>query len=219
MAHLDNGMLREELRRLFYQIAALATGLQFIAGPLLLFTLPSVGVTPLLYKIILPSAALGLVLLYVLLRKSKGPDENLQFGYRAILLFFSVVVLGMGSGRHAYREASLAAQSRQVRERTASYDNALAAWNEANPPSEEEEETPEQLFATCAACHAPDAKLVGPPLREIATIYAGNPGGIVTWAMAPGKKRPDYPQMPAFPHLGPDKLHVIAEHILKTAPK
>jgi cytochrome c len=217
--HLDNGMSREELRRLFYQIAALASGLQFIAGPLLLFTLPAVGVTPLLYKIILPSAALGLVLFIILLKKAKGPDENLGYGYIRLCVFFSVVVLGMGSGRHAYREASLATHQQQVRERTANYQNALTAWNEANPPSEEAEETPEQLFATCAACHAPDSKLVGPPLREIATIYAGNPDGIVTWAMAPGKKRPDFPPMPPFSHLGPDKLRVIAEYILATAPK
>ena len=125
----------------------------------------------------------------------------------------------MGSGRHAYREASLADHQQKVRERSMEYGSALAAWNAANPPSEEAEETPEQLFATCAACHAPDAKLVGPSLREISQIYAGNPGGIVTWAMAPGKKRPDLPPMPAFSHLGEDKLRLIAEYILETAPK
>jgi cytochrome c len=217
--HLDNGMSREELRRLFYRIAAWATGLQFIAGPILLFTLPGVGITPLLYKIILPSAALGLVLFIFLLKKSKGPEESLRHGYVRLCVFFSIVVLGMGSGRHAYREASLSSHQKQVRERSTHYASSLAAWNQANPPSDEAEETPEQLFATCAACHAPDSKLVGPSLREIATIYAGNPDGIVTWATAPGKKRPDFPPMPPFAHLGPDKLRVISEYILATAPK
>jgi cytochrome c len=217
--HLDNGMTREHLRRLFYRIAAWATGLQFIAGPLLLFTLPSVGITPLLYQIILPSAALGLVLLIVLLKKAKASDDNLQRGYVTLCVFFSIVVLGMGSGRHAYREASLAGHKQQVQQRTKEYQSSLAAWNAANPPSEEAEETPEQLFATCAACHAPDAKLVGPSLREISQIYAGNPSGIVTWAMAPGKKRPELPPMPAFSHLGEDKLRQIAEYMLKIAPK
>lgn len=217
--HLDNGMSREELRRLFYQIAASATALQFVAGPILLLTLPSVGVTPLLYKIILPSAVLGLVLLLALLKKLTGPDIHLRSGYITLCVFFSIVVLGMGSGRHAYREASLAAHKEQVRKRSADYENALTAWNAANPLSAEPEETPEQLFATCAACHAPDSKLVGPSLREIASIYPGNPAGIVTWAMAPGKKRPDSPQMPPFAHLGEDKLRVIADYILATAPK
>jgi cytochrome c len=212
-------MTREELRRLFYRIAAWATGLQFIAGPLLLFTLPSVGITPLLYQIILPSAALGLVLLIVLLKKANASDVNLQRDYATLCVFFSLVVLGMGSGRHAYREASLAGHKQQVQQRSKEYQSALAAWNAANPPSEEIEETPEQLFATCAACHAPDAKLVGPSLREISQIYAGNPGGIVTWAMAPGKKRPDAPPMPAFSHLGEEKLRIIAKYMLETAPK
>ncbi|RYD37546.1 MAG: cytochrome C [Verrucomicrobiaceae bacterium] len=217
--HLDNGMSREELRRLFYQIAAGATALQFVAGPILLLTLPSVGVTPLLYKIILPSAVLGLVLLLALLKKLTGPDIHLRSGYIILCVFFSIVVLGMGSGRHAYREASLAAHKEQVRKRSSEYEDALAAWNASNPLSAEPEETPEQLFATCAACHAPDSKLVGPSLREIASIYPGNPGGIVTWAMAPGKKRPDSPQMPSFAHLGEDKLRVIADYILATAPR
>ena len=216
---LDNGMTREELRRLFYRIAALATAFQFIAGPILLFTLPSIGVTPLLYKIILPSAALGLVLLIILWKKSKASDASLRSGYVRLCIFFSIVVLGMGSGRHAYREASLATHKQQVRERSAEYESSLAAWNAANPPSDQPAETPEQLFATCAACHAPDTKLVGPPLREIATIYAGNPDGIVTWSMAPGKKRPDFPPMPSFSHLGPEKLRVIANFILANAPK
>jgi cytochrome c len=214
------GFRREELRRLFYRIAAWATGSQFVAGPLLLFTLPGVGVTPLLYKIILPSAALGLCLWFVLLGKIRGKDRSLARGFVPIAIFFSIVVLGMGSGRHAYREAALASHKTAVRDHTAAYQAALEKWNAANPDvPEAEAETPEQLFATCAACHAPDTRLVGPPLREIATIYRDNPAGIVTGARAPGKKRPDYPSMPSFAHLGDDKLKQIADYILATAPK
>ena len=51
------------------------------------------------------------------------------------------------------------------------------------------------VFRTCGACHGLNQRMVGPPLTEIAQIYAGNPQGIVQWAKAPGKKRPDYPQM------------------------
>jgi len=214
------GFRRDELRRMFYRVAMWATGLQFIAGPILLFTLPGVGVTPLLYKIILPSAALGLCLWYALWKKVKGSDGNLSTGFFPIVCFFSVVVLGMGSGRHAYREAALASHQSQVRERSEDYQKQLEAWNTAHPEdAESDAETPEQLFATCAACHAPDQRLVGPSLKEIAVIYAGNPDGIVTWATAPGKKRPDYPPMPAFAHLGEEKLRTIADYILATAPK
>lgn len=211
---------REELRRLFYRVGTWATGLQFVAGPLLLFTLPGVGVTALLYKIILPSATLGLCLWFALFKKLKGSDRGLATGFIPIVCFFSVVVLGMGSGRHAYREAALAGHQRQVRERSAAFRDTLNKWNAANPEAPEEEaETPEQLFATCAACHAPDQRLVGPPLTEIAQIYQGNPEGIVAWAKAPGKKRPDYPPMPAFGDLGDEKLKAIADYILGTVPK
>ena len=211
---------REELRRLFYRVATWATGLQFVAGPILLFTLPEVGMTPLLYKIILPSAALGLCLWLALLKKLKGSEQRLANGFVPIVFFFSVVVLGMGSGRHAYREAALAAHQSQVRQHSAAFRDSLDKWNAANPEEPETEaETPEQLFATCGACHAPDQRLVGPPLKEIAQIYKGNPEGIVSWAKAPGKKRPDYPTMPAFGHLGEEKLKIIANYILATAPQ
>jgi cytochrome c len=56
---------------------------------------------------------------------------------------------------------------------------------------------------------------VGPPLTEIARVYAVNPQGIVTWARAPGKKRADYPQMPPFAALGEDSLQQIAGYMLE----
>jgi cytochrome c len=211
---------REELRRTFYRIALWATGCQFLAGPLLLFTLPGVGVTATLYKIILPSAALGISLWVLLLKKVRSADTGLAQGYAAIVALFSVVVLGMGSGRHAYREAAVASHKAAVKERSETYEKALADWNAANPPQPEEAaQSPEQLFATCAACHAVDHRLVGPPLTEIAQIYKGNPAGIVKWAMGPGKKRPDYPQMPSFSHLGEENLTKIAEYMLATGGK
>lgn len=214
------GFTRGELRRLFYRIATWATGLQFVAGPILLFTLPGVGVTPLLYQIILPSAALGLCLWLVLFRKVRGSERGLAGGFVPIVCLFSVVVLGMGSGRHAYREAALATHQQQVRERSLAFKEALDQWNAAHPEEPEgEAETPAQLFAACAACHAPDQRLVGPSLKEIAGIYRGNPAGIVAWAKVPGKKRPDYPPMPAFGHLGDQKLKAIADYLLATAPE
>jgi Nucleotidyl transferase AbiEii toxin, Type IV TA system len=50
---------------------------------------------------------------------------------------------------------------------------------------------------------------------EIASLYADNPDGIVTWAKAPGKKRPDMPQMPPFASVGEPKLRQIADSMLQ----
>ncbi len=68
---------------------------------------------------------------------------------------------------------------------------------------------------TCIACHAPDRRLVGPPMTEIARLYADDPAGIARWAKAPGKRRPDYPQMP--PVLLPeDDLEAVGAYMVHT---
>ncbi len=73
------------------------------------------------------------------------------------------------------------------------------------------------LFGSyCSGCHGVDRQIVGPPLTEIARIYAGNPGGIVTWARAPGRKRPGLPPMPPFAAVDEARLTRIAEFMLET---
>ena len=210
------GFTRPGLRRIFYQVAAWLTVTQFVYGPILLFTLPSVGLTKQLYVIIVFGALVGALTLLLLFKELRRDDSSIGRSYFGICFLFTIVVLSMGSGRHVYREAALATHKGEIRERTERYAAALAEFNRhlvENPPSEAQ--TPDQLFMNCAPCHAPNFKLVGPPLTEIATIYAGNPEGIVTWAKAPGKKRPELPQMPPFAHLGEEKLRVIADLMLK----
>lgn len=211
-----SGFTRPELRRFFYTICARVTLAQFVLGPLLLFTLPSAGITMQVYGIIFGGAALGALTLWVLFGELKRPDTTIGSRYWLIVTLFSFVVLGMGSGRHVYREAALASHKAEIKARTEHYYTALAEFNKAHtaiPPAAEL--SPEQLFMNCAACHAPNVKLVGPPLSEIAKIYAGNPEGIVTWAKAPGKKRPELPQMPAMGHLGEANLLTIAKLMLE----
>ena len=56
--------------------------------------------------------------------------------------------------------------------------------------------------------------MVGPSLREIRELYAGNPAGIVKWTLAPGKKRQGFQQMPAF-RMPESKLMAVAEYMLE----
>ncbi len=73
----------------------------------------------------------------------------------------------------------------------------------------------ERSFAMrCANCHARESELAGPSLREIASIHRETPDGIVRWARAPGRKRPNKPPMPSFDHLAQDDLQSIASYIL-----
>ncbi len=77
----------------------------------------------------------------------------------------------------------------------------------------------EKVFKTiCFVCHALDTRLAGPPIRELVKDYQGNPDGIAAWAKAPGKKRPDYPQMIAVPLPDAD-LRAAGVYMLKVAEK
>lgn len=66
----------------------------------------------------------------------------------------------------------------------------------------------------CAGCHARDTDKVGPSMREIATLHASDPDGIVRWAQTPGRKRTNKAPMPSFRHLMKDDLDDIARYIL-----
>ena len=55
---------------------------------------------------------------------------------------------------------------------------------------------------------------VGPPLTEIFDLYAGNPDGLIAWVRAPGKRRPDYPEMPPIT-MQEGQYRAIADYILE----
>jgi cytochrome c len=66
----------------------------------------------------------------------------------------------------------------------------------------------------CSSCHKEKEKLVGPPITEMVSIYAADEEGLKRWIKAPGKKRPDYPQMPALTQLTDDDREELAKYIL-----
>jgi len=82
-------------------------------------------------------------------------------------------------------------------------------------PSFDELRRGERSFAMrCASCHAREFELVGPSVREIAGIHGDAPDGIVRWARAPERKRPNKQKMPSFEHLAEDDLRAIAGYIV-----
>jgi cytochrome c len=216
-AKLDDapGFTHAELRRVFYRVAFLATAAQFIVGPTVLLTLPSVGLSAQLYKVIFLGVGIALLVMLLLWRELRAPDTRIGRWYVPICVLFSAVVLSMGSGRHLFRETALAEQQTKIHTRTAEFQTALTAFNETLAANGGVEETGETLFANCAACHARDKTLVGPSLAEIAQIYRSNPDGIIAWAKAPGKKRPAMPPMPPMGHLGEANLRKVAAYMLE----
>lgn len=74
----------------------------------------------------------------------------------------------------------------------------------------------EEVYAiVCSGCHAPNFRLIGPPIEEIKAKYAGNPEGIAAFATSPTKVRDGYAAMPPQAHLGHDKLMAVAKYFLK----
>lgn len=174
------GATRAALRRRFYTIALIATLAQLLAGPLVLFTLPTAGLSPLMLGHILGGAGLALLVLWWLWREiERASDaERLGPGFWRIVIGFSLVVLLMATGRHLYRAQALQPFQAQIAAKSAERQQ-LAAHYRAHPQRPEEEDPLAalpgyQAFATsCRACHAVDQPLVGPSLRAIAQHYTG----------------------------------------------
>lgn len=93
---------------------------------------------------------------------------------------------------------------------------ALAACGRRAPARGELYEGEHAFGFHCAKCHAPDRATVGPSVREIASLYARDPEGIVRWAKAPGQKRPGSERMPPFAMLGDETLREVARYMIAT---
>ena len=74
---------------------------------------------------------------------------------------------------------------------------------------------PPAQIGACVACHHPTRQVVGPSFAEIRKRYAGNPDGIVEWAINPQNKTPELPPMPSFQFMKKSDLKKIALQILE----
>lgn len=219
-AHLP-GLSREEVIRQGYTLTLVASCLQFLAGPLVMVSLPSHGFSLAMLGSIGVGVLAALPALWLIWRELQSPRPGQRFVQISGLL--SITVLLMVTGRHQYRQTALASHQRQMQAHTAHYQRQVqAAADEAKAATAAEASLPlpalgEKTFQqNCAGCHAAQTKLVGPPMTEMQKIYGTNPAGLKAWVQAPGKKRPDYPQMPGFPQLSPQQLEGLSAYILKT---
>lgn len=212
-------LTKPALRRIFYSVAFAVSIAQFIVGPLVLFTLPSKGSHPAVVTAILLGAAMAIPAVWMMWKElavAEPHGKRLPF----IVGYLAITVACMVVGRQMYRGVALAEHRAEMEVVTQQWvdDAAQVAYEVSSGKVRAAAGISEgqHLFqTTCAACHGIDQRVVGPPLTEIARIYAGNPDGIVTWARAPGKKRADAPQMPAFAAVGDERLRAIAEYMLE----
>lgn len=214
------GFDRPELKRRFYTVAFGATLLQFIVGPIVYFTLPTQGISMFMTLVILLGIALAIAFMVVLWKEITSPPERVGRYFVTAVLLITMTVPCMATARHFYRETAIDMHRTLMMSHTESFEQAaeMAAWRAAHGVQRQlvSLSPGEQVFRTaCATCHALKTRLIGPPLTEIADLYRDNPTGIVTWAKAPGRKRTGVPPMPAFGHLGDDKLNAVAEYMLQ----
>jgi cytochrome c len=215
---------RYNIKKIGYSIATVGLSLQIIFGIIVLFTLPSKGIS---YSVITIMAGGGLILVYALwycYQTIIGQKENIDLYFKRIVFSVLSFMLLYGSSRQLYRHNSLEKHQELVAIHTQEFQR-LSKEARENPVEEMEEleidpslgelAKGEAIFKqNCAACHKKDEKLVGPPVTEMVSIYASDETGLKKWIKAPGKKRADYPQMPGFPQLSDDELKELSKYIL-----
>jgi cytochrome c len=207
-----------EVRRKLYGVCFVVTVAQFIIGPLVLFTLPSQGITFTLLSFLGISILFIAYFLLLIYREFLIEKPIIGKNYARIVIVFTVVVAFMINIRHLYREQALSSHKATQQQKTQAFveESAAAVIDTAIGKKIPVGEKGKHAFeATCGGCHAMDKVLLGPPIKEIQLIYKGNPNGIISWAKAPGKKR-DGMSMPSMAHIADEELKAIAEWMLST---
>jgi cytochrome c len=213
---------RFELKKKGYSLTLVASVIQFLIGPLVLLTLPSKGLGWNLVLVIFIGAAIAIPAMWMMWKGIKGGETTIDKDFKKVLVLMTITVIFMGSGRQIYRANALEKHRELVKLKTEEFQQikkeAIAKSKEAkeNTTNLTEVQKGENIFKqNCTACHKPDVKLVGPPVIEMASIYKNNKVGLQSWIKKPGKKRPDYPQMPGFEaQLNQEQLDHLAEYIL-----
>lgn len=215
---------RYELKKKGYSLALVASVIQFLIGPLVLLTLPSKGLGWNLIAIIFTGAAIALPAMWMMWKGIQGDESTIDKDFKKVVVLMTITVVFMGSGRQVYRSNALEKHRELVKLKTEEFQKTKIEAIAKSKETKEKESTANLSVADkgktvfnqyCAACHKIDAKLVGPPVLEMEKIYKGNIADLQKWIKNPGKKRPDYPQMPGFEsQLNQEQLDQLAEYIL-----
>lgn len=221
-AHEFENLPKKEIKKQMLNLALVATGMQFIFGPLLFLTLPAKGVTWGLFWVILAGATIAGIIIYQLWIMINEVEKVPGKRFYLVLGLFTLLVAFMGTGRHMYREDALSTHKQMVAERTAyHWEQVSKAHENLLLPQVESEAgsfAPGQnIFETnCAICHAATTRLIGPAMAEAAPIYENNIEALKQWIKEPGRKRMDYPPMAGFPHFTDKQLTDVANYVLQT---
>jgi len=115
------GIDRGELIRSGYRWALIPTLAQFLVGPIVLLSLPEAGLASRVVVTILIGAAIAFPATLLMLAEVRCQPARIGVFFWPIVCLISVTVVFMASGRHLYREASLAPHRALVKAKTEQY--------------------------------------------------------------------------------------------------
>lgn len=198
----------------------------FVAGNAFLFTLlqplfvvwdlyifPEIGKTAAVYNLsagfVLVLMLCGIFLYQVIIK------QNERLG-RAVFPLYIVGALLFFLSDHAGRETAyqehtnyLLTQAEQLKQQQAL---------EVAPTAEEtvsKMELGKQIYnIRCAACHAFDRKVVGPPHFEVLPKYVDKKEDLVKFILNPVRVNPEYPPMPSL-GLQPHEAEAVTEYLME----
>jgi cytochrome c len=140
-------------------------------------------------------------------------SREVRFGATTFSLFILVFVLSgsfdLRAMANANREHARTIEKKveeQKMEREAAIEEAIAAASDANLGEE-------TFKSVCMQCHRMNEKLVGPPLAERLSKYAGNPDALKAFVLNPVRVDSNYPPMPS-PGLTPAQAGAVANYLL-----
>ena len=215
---MDLGGLRSQRSdRLFYGVTLAATSAQILFGLLLFFTLPAHVISARLVGILALVFVLVGIVLWLLWQEVRADEPGKRF--HPVVAVLLVLVSFMVLARHEIRETAIAPHRALVAAKTAQYQAQVAATHDyllmpgglggssASPGS--------LVFTRrCASCHSFERRLVGPALNQALAVYRGNPQALMGWITKPGRKRADYPVMPAQ-EMPRDELQQLVEYVFR----
>jgi len=180
----DPALPAATIRRTCYSFALVTTALQFLAGPLLYFTLPAAGVTGRVTGVVLIGVVAGAYTLSLMVRELLSDDRQIGRLYRRVVFFMAVAVLCMGTGRHFFREDVLHKHRLLAEARTLEFQKQSAAARKLGPLKEAGGGSQgESVYKTvCIACHQPTGQgLPGafPPLAGSEWVLAKAPDHLI----------------------------------------
>ncbi len=131
------GYSRAGIMRLFYRITFGVSVAQFVAGPVVFFTLPRPGVNSRLVIAILAGAIFALAALVLLRKEISAPDHKVGRRYWSVVALLGLTVGLMAFARHSYREARLSPHHERMEQESADFRRrSQDAAKQAEPPAE-----------------------------------------------------------------------------------